>query len=305
MEFTSRQLRAFLLVAEHRSFTRAAEVMFITPSGLSVLIRELETQLGFRLFDRTTRHVALSVHGRALFPIAKRNLEEVEQAAARIGKSATQATSSISIAATPLMITNVLSHMVCEFHQRRPALRLRLYDSFDPPGIFQLVEERKIDIGLGAFFKRKMGIQRTPLFRSSLMLIRPHRGGRSGPDSTPWSALTGETLYTVPAGRPLQHLVTKHLVRAGATPKEVVILNYIETQIALVDAGEGVAVVPSFVLPMCKDRKIRHSRLTNPEVDIEFYAVRNRARKLPAAADEFIDFLQRYMSLWARRMDVL
>ncbi|MDX6457092.1 MAG: Bacterial regulatory helix-turn-helix protein lysR family, partial [Acidobacteriaceae bacterium] len=41
MEFSSRQLRAFQLVAEHRSFTRAAEALYITTSGLSVLIREL------------------------------------------------------------------------------------------------------------------------------------------------------------------------------------------------------------------------------------------------------------------------
>jgi Bacterial regulatory helix-turn-helix protein, lysR family len=41
MEFTSRQFRAFVLVAQHRSFSRAAEALYITPSGLSVLIREL------------------------------------------------------------------------------------------------------------------------------------------------------------------------------------------------------------------------------------------------------------------------
>jgi DNA-binding transcriptional LysR family regulator len=38
MDFSSRQLRAFLLVAQHRSFSRAAEALFITPSGLSVMI---------------------------------------------------------------------------------------------------------------------------------------------------------------------------------------------------------------------------------------------------------------------------
>ena len=59
IDFSSRQLRAFLLVAQHQNFTRAAEALFITTSGLSLLIRELENQLGFRLFDRTTRHVAL------------------------------------------------------------------------------------------------------------------------------------------------------------------------------------------------------------------------------------------------------
>jgi LysR family transcriptional regulator, carnitine catabolism transcriptional activator len=63
MDLTSRQLRAFLLVAQHRNFSRAAEALFITPSGLSILIRELESQLGFRLFDRTTRHVVLTAHG--------------------------------------------------------------------------------------------------------------------------------------------------------------------------------------------------------------------------------------------------
>ena len=57
IDFSSRQLRAFLLVAEHHSFTRAASALFITPSGLSVMIKELEGQLGFRLFDRTTRQV--------------------------------------------------------------------------------------------------------------------------------------------------------------------------------------------------------------------------------------------------------
>ncbi len=63
MEFTSLQLRAFLLVLHYRSFSRAAEALYITPSGLSVLIRELESQLGFRLFDRTTRHVGLTSCG--------------------------------------------------------------------------------------------------------------------------------------------------------------------------------------------------------------------------------------------------
>lgn len=305
MEFTSRQLRAFLLVAQHRSFTRAAEAMFITPSGLSVLIRELETQLGFRLFDRTTRHVAVSAHGSAFFPVAQRSLEELELASVQIGKSAAQATSSISIGATPLMITNVLSQTVRTFHLRRPDLRVRLYDGVDPPTIFQMVVDRKLDMALGAFFKRKMGIQREPLFRSSLILISPDRRGHSANKSIPWSALSGETLYTMPAGRPLQHLVSKNLAHAGAAPKEIVVLNYLETQIAMVEAGEGVAVVPSFVLPMCQNRNIRYSRLTNPEVCLEFHAVRNRARKLPAAADNFIAFLQQYMSQWARSTGVM
>ena len=84
MEFTSRQLRAFHLVAQHPNFTRAAEVLFITPSGLSVLIRELERQLGFRLFDRTTRQVLLTTQGSELLAISRPALQALEEGMSRI-----------------------------------------------------------------------------------------------------------------------------------------------------------------------------------------------------------------------------
>ena len=88
MDFTSRQLRAFLLVAEHRSFSRAAEAMFLTPSGISVLIRELETQLGFRLFDRTTRHVTLTTQGESWAPVVRRTMDELRTATLTLGERA-------------------------------------------------------------------------------------------------------------------------------------------------------------------------------------------------------------------------
>src|SRR5258705_272173 len=72
MKISSRQLKAFVLTARHRSFSRAAEQLFISQSGMSVLVRELETQLGFRLFDRTTRKVSLTEPGLRFLPIAAR-----------------------------------------------------------------------------------------------------------------------------------------------------------------------------------------------------------------------------------------
>ena len=84
MDFTSRQLRAFHLVAHHRSFARAADALLITPSGLSVLIRELERQLEFRLFDRTTRQVAMTTHGSELLAITQPGLRALDAAMPRI-----------------------------------------------------------------------------------------------------------------------------------------------------------------------------------------------------------------------------
>ena len=80
MNITSRQLTAFVLIARHESFSRAAEQMYITQSGISIIVRDLESQLGFRLFDRTTRRVRVSEFGARFLPVATRCLSELEGA---------------------------------------------------------------------------------------------------------------------------------------------------------------------------------------------------------------------------------
>src|SRR5207253_1495841 len=119
MDFTSRQLRAFLLAAEHRNFTRAAEALFITPSGLSVLVRELENELGFRLFDRTTRHVALTNDGSQLLAVARRSLQELDTATSRIAQTAKDSSATLSVGAGLLTAANILPGAIAEFRTRR------------------------------------------------------------------------------------------------------------------------------------------------------------------------------------------
>ena len=119
MEFTSRQLRAFHLVAEHQSFARDAERMFLTPSGLSVLIRELERQMGFRLFDRTTRQVALTAYGRDLLASTQPALKTLDRAMSRIEQASKGKTRTISVGTTPWIAANVLPPAIRSF--REPA----------------------------------------------------------------------------------------------------------------------------------------------------------------------------------------
>jgi DNA-binding transcriptional LysR family regulator len=74
-------LRAFLAVASARSFTRAAEELYLSQPGLSSRVRRMEEGLGFRLFDRTTHHVRLTASGSMLLPVARLALDELETVA--------------------------------------------------------------------------------------------------------------------------------------------------------------------------------------------------------------------------------
>ena len=303
VEFSSRQLRAFLLVAHHRNFTRAAEALYITPSGVSVLIRELETQLGYRLFDRTTRHVAVTAQGGELLTVARRSLDDLDAAMSRLGRSTAEATGSLSVGAPPLFAANILPHAIREFRVHRPDLRIRLVDASHLT-ILAMVEAGELDMGLGAFFGPAPTTRRTPLFRFSLTVIRPDTNEAARRATTTWSALKGETVIALPASSPLQQLIDKHLARAGVTQRGPV-LNSLDTQIAMVEAGEGVAVIPSYGLPACRNRQVVMSRLVNPVVSLDFSQVRTRGKRLPPGAEDFTSFLQHHIARWAGRAGVL
>jgi LysR family carnitine catabolism transcriptional activator len=72
-----------------------------------------------------------------------------------------------------------------------------------------------------------------------------------------------------------------------------------------VEAGEGFAVIPSFGLPACWNRRVSVSRLVNPVVNLDFYQITNRAKKLPPGAEESMSFLQNYIARWAGRAGIL
>src|ERR1700735_3119154 len=139
MEVSTRQLRAFRLAAQHQNFARAAEALFITPSGLSVLIKQLESRVGFRLFDRTTRHVELTSRGIELLAVIQRSLQELDASIARIGRNTKDIQQSLSLGTTPLVAANVLPPAMREFRKQRPDMRIQLFDA-DLPTLIQMCE---------------------------------------------------------------------------------------------------------------------------------------------------------------------
>jgi LysR family carnitine catabolism transcriptional activator len=303
MEVSTRQLRAFRLVARHRNFTRAAEALFITPSGLSVLIRELENRIGFRLFDRTTRQVELTTHGKELLAVIERSLEELDAGIASIGRSAKRDNQTISLGVTPLVAANILPPAIREFRKLRPNLRIRLFDA-DLPTLMKMVETGKLDMSIG-IFKGMVGVRREPFFRFSLMVARAASDGLPARATTSWSALDGETVISLSPGHPHQQLIDKHLVKAGVRVQTGSVVNLLDTQIALVEAEEGIAIIPSFGLPACRNRKVVTSRLVNPMASFEFHLISNRGKALPPGAQEFTAFLKSYIATWAGRAGVL
>jgi DNA-binding transcriptional LysR family regulator len=246
---------------------------------------------------------ALTPDGRQLLAVIQRSLEELDVAIANIGRGAKQKRQFISLGTTPLVAANILPPAMREFRKLRPDVQIQLFDA-DLPTLIQMVEAGKLDMSLG-IFKAMPDVRREPFFRFSLMVARAAKDETQPRKTTSWSALDGETLISLSPGHPHQQLIDRHLAQAGVRARSGPIVNLLDTQIALVEAEEGTAVIPSFGLPACRNRKITTSQLINPIVRFDFHMISRRGRELPPGADEFTSFLKSFIATWAGRAGVL
>ncbi len=293
MNVSSRQLHAFLEICRLQSFAKAAERIPMSASGVSMLVKELEDQVGARLFERTTRSVRLTDAGRRLQPVAERIIGELRTLDAVIGGAEAAVRSRLDIAATPMVSATLLPAVVRSFAGSHPQVRIALSD-VDVMSVRRKVLDGDVDIGLGFFVKPAVGLVRQPVCRFRLMRIGPpdaHHAGL-GP-SRPWSSLHGLPLISLPSDNPIQVLIETHLGRLGSERAERPRLNLIGTIVAMVQAGHGHAVVPSFALDECLRQGLGVAMLTDPVVHLDLYLVARRGTQAKPAAADFADALRR------------
>jgi DNA-binding transcriptional LysR family regulator len=296
MNITSRQLKAFVLTARHQSFSRAAERLFITQSGMSVLVRELETQLGFRLFERTTRKVALTELGARFLPIADRNLSELEAVAANLSRSAAAANDCLSVGAAPFPAAEIMPQAISAFTALNPRLQIRMIDA-ERTRLIEMVQSGKIDVAvLTGPHEEPPGMRKTALARFALMLVCPAEGAHALPLEVRWSDVAPLRLIGLPRQYPIQQLVDQQLERAGRAAPADASCNFLETQIAMVEAGAGAAVTPTSAARACAKRNVTMHAIVDPVVWTEFCWLSSRSRELSAFAEDFGAFLRGYLA---------
>jgi DNA-binding transcriptional LysR family regulator len=302
MNITYRQLKAFMLVARLGNFTRAAEQLHITQAGLSVMIRELEAQLDNRLFDRTTRTVTLTAAGEKFLPAAKTAVNELEAAAAELTDIGERSRRNLRVAATPLVSSNLLPAVCALFRKRHPEIHVQLIDN-DLQRVHALVENGEVDFGVGFFFKAARGVERSLLCSFQLMRVSSLDSG--APDhasnsksrrlpavgKVPWSTMANDVLIGLPLDNPIQQLVEKNLSKIGRGNEERQVFNHFDTLIAMVAAGMGNTIIPTFAMQACRRHRVRTELLTEPEVTLGFYRITKRGRAQSALAVEFSDTL--------------
>ncbi len=168
-----RHMRVFVAVADHGTFTAAAEVLGLTPSGLTATIRQFEDVAGTPLFDRTTRQVTLSATGARFLPTARRLISEFEEALGDLDALSKGIGGTIRIAAAPSVLTRILPGVISRFVEEHPDARLRL-DELNAGEVHEAVARNEADFGIAGEWHALPDIAFSPLFSDRFgVLCRP------------------------------------------------------------------------------------------------------------------------------------
>lgn len=128
INLSTRELTAFVALAEQRSFTRAAAASHLSQPAFSALIRGLEETVGARLFDRTTRSVEPTAEGRVLLDAAHRLLHDVDRAVADVRDHVARRRGRVAVAVLPSLAAGWLPPLLATYRERWPGIELDVAD---------------------------------------------------------------------------------------------------------------------------------------------------------------------------------
>ena len=281
MNVSIRHMRAFVALAESRSFTHAAAACHLSQPAFSALVRQLEETVGARLFDRSTRHVQPSAEGREFELAARRVLAEFDAAIGGVRARALRERGRVSVALLPSLAAGWLPEVLAGFRARHPGIDLQVADVLSEPCI-ERVKSGQADFALAATRANTPELQAEWFCSDHFHLVcRTDHALAKRRDPQPGDL----------AAYPFVHLSRTSSVRqyvdAATHPHPLPALLEVEqlaTVAGMVRAGIGISVVPALTLYQFQAPELVTRPIRWPGLERSIYLVSRRDCALSFAA---------------------
>ncbi len=290
INFDLQQLQAFVAVADRGSFREAAEHIHLSAPALSRRIDKLETILGARLFNRTTREVELTALGRVFLERARTALDDLEAAMLGIEDIAGTRVGRVTVACVPSAAIHFLPSAVRTFSERYPAIRIRVIDEAAGQTL-NSVATGECDFGISFMGSQIPGVDFEPIHTDPFVLAMPGNHPWAKRKSLSWNDLGSERLISVARSSGNRQLLDDALAKAGRNPNYVFEVSHIATLLGMVEAGLGLAVVPRLALPSTHTSLVGVT-LRDPAVARQLGLATRHGATLSAPSQVFYDHLR-------------
>lgn len=294
MNLTLRQVRAFVAVARFGRFGLAADRLHVTQSALSMLIRQLEGELGLRLFDRHTRMVRLTEAGAEFLPVAEKAIGDLESAVAGSRQLATLKRGRVSVATSTVLAGTLLPWVLREFTRRHQGIRGVLKDCAEEE-IRHRVRVRDVDFGIGTALDPDPELAEVPLFEDRLTALLAERHPLAERRAISWRELAEHPLIVLATGSPLRALVERAFAEADVRFELAHEVSFSSTVISMVAVGLGVAALPVNARQVSPKVRVLVRPMIRPTVTRRVVLFLRRDALPSPAAGAFLEFVQGYV----------
>lgn len=238
------QARGFLAVAEELHFGRAAAKQRMAQPPLSRLIRQLERQIGARLFDRSTRHVSITPAGKALIGPAEELVRISEQAHESVREALEGDSGRVRLGFAGASINRKVGELTRRVRTVRPGLSIELYSSqFSHLGL-ERVLDGSLDLVIGRWDFLPAEIESSVIAREQVMAVLPENHPLTANPTVSMAQLKDDPWIVLPGGpgSALPGRLTSLAMAAGFVPKVEQTAPDSWTQLVLVGAEMGCAL---------------------------------------------------------------
>ncbi len=292
INWSSRDADVCLALAQTLSFRRTALRMHVSQSAVSGTVSRLESALGVRLFERTTRTVQLTQAGEVFVEQAQFMSHQMQETVRRVRAVAQLQVGRLALAALPSLAAGVVPRAFARFSIAHPGVQLELIDSLAGPA-FDMVRAGRVDFALTAANPAYADLDWEPLAsdRFVLMLASDHPLAQAR-SALGWTRIADLPHISMPAGTSVRQYADEVFLmhRVRFVPRYEV--EHLATIAAMVAANLGVSALPELAAQVAQRDGVVCRALQAPVLRRPIGLVTLRGRALSLAATKMVAMLR-------------
>lgn len=283
MNYSLKQLRVFVAIARHGSFSRAGEAIGLTQSAVSHSVKELEAEVGVRLLDRTTREVVLTDAGLRLANRVERLLDELQAALLDARSFGVQRSGTVRVATSQTISAHLMPQCIAAGEREYPEIRIMLRDQAQQQ-VLHSVRNAEVDFGIVVDPVQAVDLECEAVLHEPFLLLCRDDHRFAAQQEVRWSALNGCRLVLQDYASGSRPLIDSALRQQGVEAQVVQEIGHPATLFPMVAEGIGISIFPALALPLPEGGRLRVRRLV-PEINRALMLVRRKNRSLTPAAE--------------------
>ena len=285
-----RHIEAFLAVARCGNFTRAAAELHVSQPALTVQIRQLESALGVRLFDRNNRTVGLTPPGRELVAPCEQVLLDVRSIVEHAHEFASHRRGVVTVACLPSIASELLPRAIADLATRHQGIAVRVRDVV-AARVLELVKSGEVDFGLGSCGRVDRELSEQPLFADRLAAFVPNDHPLADKRHVTLREVVIYPLILTGRDSSVRELIERALEKERLSIHVAQESTYMTTALGMVAAGLGVAILPHAATASAPSA-IRRVSIRTPALTRRIGIITKSGRSLQPAAQRLVEALQ-------------